>query len=169
MGDELSKLINLKSIFVNVYLTDTKYLSVGEPAGEDAVPTVLPPAPPPPATALDTKQAHISDNEPTTTPAIAEAEGQRPEAQAHTSTQSQDRKETSEAETSAANTMFCCHKSLRHIGFISYWSPDHLGWTIYEPNGKDVLHSTPLFPSSYPNASASEDFRATESKGGGKT
>lgn len=162
LGSELAKLIHLKSIFVNVYLTDTKYLN----AGQAELPTPTPIIPVTPAPPPDEKQARLYDDQPIVSPV---PEPVQPESIPSISSQAQDRKDTTDSEISAANVIFDCHGDLENVAFISYWSEGHLGWTHYQPKVKrpkgpyQSHHQTPE-----PGGSASRVLVATEAKGGGK-
>lgn len=162
----MAKLTQLKSVFVNVYLTDTKYLNVGQ--NEPSTPATITLATPEnPVPAPDNKQVHLYSNQPSviSVPAPALPEINVPA----TSSESQDRKDTSDSETSAATEIFKCHKGLESVAFISYWSEGHLGWTIYQPkleNHNTSYHSPHQLPE--PGGNEPLVLVATQTKGGGK-
>lgn len=120
LGSELRGLAKLKYIFVNVYLTDTRYLN------EPGDPSTVSPTTPSPTTNNGSDEAHSE------APSCPEAEQSQP-----ISAEMQDKKDTKEAENTAANLLFECHASLKAVGFISFWSPDHLGWSVQPRTDKD--------------------------------
>ena len=166
----MAKLTRLKSIFVNVYLTDTKYLNADQsdpPASTSAPAAVVPLTSMAPMPALDDKQARLHGEQPSITPASVSVplESNIPAA----SSEPQDRKDTFDSETSAATVIFKCHKGLENVAFISYWSEGHLDWTIYQPKSKDQ-NCAYQSPHQLPEPGGNEPLVlvAIQAKGGGK-
>ncbi|KAF8602600.1 hypothetical protein BDV93DRAFT_607425 [Ceratobasidium sp. AG-I] len=168
LGSELAKLIRLKSVFVNVYLTDTKYLNPDQPDPPAPAPTI-PETSVIPMLALDNKQTHLHSDQPSFTLPPAPV-SETPERNIPlTSSESQDRKDTYDSENSAATVIFECHTGLESVAFISYWSEDHLGWTIYQPKVKDQNCSYQS-PHQLPDPGGNQPrvLVAIQAKGGGK-
>ncbi|CAE6504771.1 unnamed protein product [Rhizoctonia solani] len=135
---ELQGLTHLKSIFVNVYLTDTKYLNETSPTTE---PVIEPPQPTiTPATSLTTMTAKRASNSQAQAPLDMPATSSSAQSQ-QKDVKSKDQEDTEEAEKAAAKILFDCHASLRTVGFISYWSKDHLGWSVQQRNEDKELKS----------------------------
>ncbi|KAH7343182.1 hypothetical protein B0J17DRAFT_764411 [Rhizoctonia solani] len=132
LGAEIQGLTNLKSIFVNVYLTDTRYLN----ETSSAVAPVIEP----PATDLVTVTTKRTSNSQTQAPPHAPVTSS-PAQSKHRDVKSKDQKDTEEAEKTAANVLFDCHAGLQTVGFISYWSKDHLGWSIQQRDEEKELKS----------------------------
>ncbi|CAE6422046.1 unnamed protein product [Rhizoctonia solani] len=127
LGTELQNLPNLKSIFVNVYLTDTKYLN--EPNIEAAPVVPIPQSPT--ENALEVVTTAIKDSSDSPIPSQLPAPvGLSTIQQEERGTRSQDEKATEEAENLAAKVLFECHPNLQTVGFISYWTKGHLGWSV---------------------------------------
>ncbi|CAE7170264.1 unnamed protein product [Rhizoctonia solani] len=123
LGTELQGLPNLKSIFVNVYLTNTKYLNETNPAPEPTAPVHTPTTE---LITVATKRSSSSQAPVVPVPAQAPTHSNQTQAEQ----KCDDQKDTEEAEKLAASTLFSCHSALQTVGFISYWSKGHLGWSI---------------------------------------
>ncbi|CAE6432367.1 hypothetical protein ACGC1H_000379 [Rhizoctonia solani] len=145
LGTELQGLPHLKAIFVNVYLTDTKYLNETNSTTISSV--QVPQSPAPSTTNLVTATTKRSSNDQTQM-SIQAPLGSNPAQPDHREVKSKDQKDTEEAEESAAGILFDCHPALQIVGFISYWSKEHLGWSVQErkqdnkpksPNMKEEL------------------------------
>ncbi|CAE6429745.1 unnamed protein product [Rhizoctonia solani] len=145
LGTELQGLPHLKSIFVNVYLTDTKYLNETNSAPTSSV--QAPQSPAPSTTDLVTATTKRSSNDQAQTPIQAPLDSNSAQPK-HREVKSKDQKDTEEAEENAAGILFDCHPALQSVGFISYWSKEHLGWSVQErkqdnkpksPNTKEEL------------------------------
>ncbi|CAE6439832.1 unnamed protein product [Rhizoctonia solani] len=139
LGTELQGLPKLKYIFVNVYLTDTKYLNE---TSSVAAPTEEPQPQPPPTTELVTVTSKRAPNAQVQAhlPLPVNSNPAQPERR---EVKSKDQKDTEEAEKKAADLLFGCHSSLQIVGFISYWSEDHLGWSVYERNDGELKSPDP--------------------------
>ncbi|KAF8725076.1 hypothetical protein RHS02_08405, partial [Rhizoctonia solani] len=128
LGTELQGLPNLKAIFVNVYLTDTKYLNE---ANLEAPASVVEAPQFPPESNPEIANRIIKDatNNPTglQSPGPVGSGMMEPEKRG---TKCEEEKATEEAENVAAKVLFDCHPALETAGFISYWSKNHLGWSI---------------------------------------
>ncbi|KAG8717527.1 hypothetical protein FRC11_003752, partial [Ceratobasidium sp. 423] len=127
LGTELQGLLKLKVISVNVYLTNTRCLN----ETSSVAATEEPQPQPPPTTDLVTVTSKRAPN--------AQAQAHLPppvnsnSAQSeHKDVKSKDQKDTEEAEGKAANILFECHTGLQAVRFISFWTPDHLGWSVHE-------------------------------------
>jgi hypothetical protein len=55
----------------------------------------------------------------------------------HRAEKPKDQKDTEEAENIAADILFKCHRTLQRVGFISYWSENHLGWSVQDRKEDD--------------------------------
>ncbi|KAG9100850.1 hypothetical protein FRC06_003625, partial [Ceratobasidium sp. 370] len=104
LGTELKRLKRLKSIYVNVYLTDTKYLSPEEnstrPVSESAAPITQDRAPETPSPGRASARSHAPNNQAADTPSQP------------ASSESKDRDDTNMAEKSAVRILFECHSAL---------------------------------------------------------
>ncbi|KAF8748538.1 hypothetical protein RHS01_10733 [Rhizoctonia solani] len=128
LGTELQGLPNLKAIFVNVYLTDTKYLSEADPEAAASV-VQAPQLPPESNPEIENRVSKDATNNTIgSQPPVSVGSGMM-ELEKR-GTKCQDEKVTEEAENVAAKVLFDCHPALETAGFISYWSKDHLGWSI---------------------------------------
>ncbi|KAG8739226.1 hypothetical protein FRC10_005857 [Ceratobasidium sp. 414] len=127
LGTELKRLKRLKSIYVNVYLTDTKYLFP-----ESSTPgSVSPPTP-----QNRVLEASSSERTPAQSPAPNNRALDAPNQSASSTSQDQD--DTKAAEKSAVWTLFECHNALQYAAFISYWSPGHLWWSCHTRNSEQT-------------------------------
>ncbi|KAG8702393.1 hypothetical protein FRC08_003506 [Ceratobasidium sp. 394] len=131
LGTELKRLKRLKTIYVNVYLTDTKHLSpernnTSGPAHEPVASIAHARAPETPGSGKAPVQSRMPNNQATDTPNQA------------ASPESKDQDDTKMAEKSAVWTLFECHDSLQYAAFISYWSPDHLWWSCHNRNSEQT-------------------------------
>lgn len=135
LGAELRGLTKLKFIFVNVYLTDTKYLNHTPRA--------------PAAPSLTANATGHSATPPTKDTDMNEEQSGSPgnEQSQPICSETQDKKNTEEAEETAAKILFKCHPSIKKVGFISYWSPDKLGWSLHDLKAEHpecfLPHKTP--------------------------
>ncbi|CUA67854.1 hypothetical protein RSOLAG22IIIB_03285 [Rhizoctonia solani] len=139
LGTELQGLPHLKSIFVNVYLTDTKYLNE---TNSTAAPSVqIPQSPTPVTTDIVTVTSKRSSNGQTPAPIQGppNSGAGQPEPR---EVKSKDQKDTEEAEQTAADILFNCHPALQTVGFVSYWSEKHLGWSVRERKGENTHESS---------------------------
>ncbi|QRV73286.1 F-box-like domain protein [Ceratobasidium sp. AG-Ba] len=149
LGTELKCLKRLKSIYVNVYLTDTKYLSI-EDANVNPASDLAP--------AISEREQVVVHKEITLTdralqqlePAqeashdYQDPQGSRQNSSEDSPPMKNDQDVTLEAELSAANTLFNCHNTLCNVAFVSYWTPSRLGWSIHSRGGyTHHLKSTP--------------------------
>ncbi|KAJ1309274.1 hypothetical protein OPQ81_004936 [Rhizoctonia solani] len=136
LGTELQGLLNLKEIFVNVYLTDTKYLNQTS-STTAAIAQVSQPSPP----SVDVITVTTKRTSHAQTPGLHAPMDPSPVPNEQSEAESKDRKDTQEAEEIASKTLFDCHPSLQVVGFISFWSEDHLGWSIRERKDIDEVKS----------------------------
>jgi len=139
LGTELKRLKRLRSIYVNVYLTDTKYLSLkgnsaSGPAPESTAPIPQNGAPETSSSGRAQVQSPAPDNRAVDTPNQA------------ASSESKDQDDTKTAEKLAVRTLFECHDALQHAAFISYWSPGHLWWSCHSQNSGQTIQ-IPYMPS----------------------
>jgi hypothetical protein len=56
----------------------------------------------------------------------------------------QDQADTKEAEKAAAQTLLQCHDALKAVAFVSYWSPDHVGWNSHTRNSEEITMIPPI-------------------------
>ncbi|KAG8768559.1 hypothetical protein FRC12_005494 [Ceratobasidium sp. 428] len=128
LGTELKRLEKLKTIYVNVYLTDTKYLCLQGNGTSESVKFTSPASTP-----EASSSSSNSERACTQLPALND---QAPEAPTQPMS---DEEYTMQTEKSAVWTLFECHNALQNAAFISYWSPNHLSWSCHNRHTERII------------------------------
>ncbi|KAG8786853.1 hypothetical protein FRC12_016165 [Ceratobasidium sp. 428] len=127
LGTELQRLKKLKAIYVNVYLTDTKYLCLQGGCASEAVEST-PQTPPSQGSSRNASSERVPAQLPVSNSQASE-ESAQPVS---------DKEYTTQTEKSAVSTLFECHDALQNAAFISYWSPNHLSWSSHDRDTKQI-------------------------------
>ncbi|KAG8725140.1 hypothetical protein FRC09_007830 [Ceratobasidium sp. 395] len=128
LGTELKRLEKLKTIYVNVYLTDTKYLCL-----QGSVPSEPVKLTSPASTPEASSRSSNSERACTQLPALND------QAPAVPTQPMSDEEYTGQTEKSAVWTLFECHNALQNAAFISYWSPNHLSWSCHNRHTERII------------------------------